>query len=127
MAEFVTSLIIQDNDGFPFTLMRDLVYKSDVLDAALVIPAGFNTDYASIPAIVQLLLPKVGRYDRAAVLHDYLYTMQFCDRGTADRVLKEAMKVLHVPGWRIALIYSGVRSGGWVAWAKHKLDKDVPD
>ena len=35
-----------------------------------------------------------GRGNKAAVIHDYLYTVQIVDRETADKVLEEAMAVI---------------------------------
>lgn len=120
MSEFQTTLDVRDNDGFPFTLLRALVYKSDLLKRTLVVPEGFKTDFASIPAVVWPLIPKVGKYDKAAVVHDFLYQNNGCTREEADGVLREAMRILHVPGWRMSLIYAGVRSGGWLVWGRYR-------
>lgn len=38
-----------------------------------VVPKGFVTDFASVPEILQGLIPPTGRYGKAAVIHDYLY------------------------------------------------------
>lgn len=37
------------------------------------VPKGFITDFASVPRILHSVLPKTGKYGKAAVLHDYLY------------------------------------------------------
>lgn len=37
------------------------------------IPAGFITDFASVPKPLQILISKTGKHGKAAVLHDYLY------------------------------------------------------
>lgn len=39
------------------------------------IPAGFETDGATIPAALRLILAVWGSYGRAAALHDYLYSI----------------------------------------------------
>ncbi len=39
----------------------------------LVVPRGFITDFASVPAALQCILSKTGRYGKAAVIHDYIY------------------------------------------------------
>jgi len=68
--------------------------------------------------------------DRAhgpAVIHDWLYQRpDFEDRAMADAVLYEAMGVNQPElgfqaerTWTRALIYAGVRVGGWVAWRNH--------
>jgi hypothetical protein len=38
----------------------------------VTIPRGFITDGASIPSELQCILPPLGKYGQAAVLHDYL-------------------------------------------------------
>src|SRR4029079_13137851 len=44
------------------------------------VPDGFRTDFASVPRVFVWLIPKYGRYTKAAILHDYL-----CDEANADR------------------------------------------
>lgn len=132
MSKFLSSLIVADDFGLPFELCKDLSYESDKLKRVIVVPGrikdpgdpdfkpGFLTDLASIPLGMWNILPKSGRYDRAAVVHDYLYQFNGCTRAEADAVLKEAMEVLQVGGFRIFMIYSGVRSGGWKSWNRYR-------
>ena len=83
----------------------------------VLIPAGYLTDGASVPKMLQLLLPPWGSYGQAAVLHDYLcehgeimdgFDYSFVGRRYIDGVLSEAMKVLNVSEWKRGLIMSGV-------------------
>lgn len=122
-AEFRSHLIVTDDFGLPYELFQDLVFYSATLDRVITVPKGFQTDLASIPLGLWNLLPKSGRYDRAAVIHDWLYTKNGCTRAEADAVLKEAMEALGVGRVKIWMIYSGVRSGGWHAWGKYR-DRD---
>jgi hypothetical protein len=39
----------------------------------IVVPAGFETDFASIPRVLWIIEPPLGDAGKAAVLHDYLY------------------------------------------------------
>lgn len=93
------------------------------------VPAGFKTDGATVPRFLSLLgvvcvllgywlacylvlwlgllfllgvvwFPPVGRYARAAVLHDYLLALQPDNRHFADREFLRAMKVLKIAAWR---------------------------
>jgi len=43
----------------------------------ITVPAGYRTDFASIPRLVWPLLPPVGRGGKAAIIHDWL-----CDEHT---------------------------------------------
>lgn len=111
-------------NGIDFQLCQNLVYsvgKEDSLEIILV-PEGSVTDFASIPAIFQILLPKsIGR--RAAIIHDYLYRTGglggFYTRQRCDEIFKEALIVLSVPKHKVDLLYTGVRLGGWKTWNRY--------
>lgn len=98
------------------------------------IPAGFLTDFASVPRFFWRIFPPTGQYGKAAVVHDWLYqnrvvivewpdghkTTRLVERSEADGVLYEAMGVLGVDRFTRWGIYAGVRVGGWVAWRKYR-------
>jgi hypothetical protein len=121
-AAFNSPLIVEDDTGFPFTLKEPLSYTSPLLHATLLIPIGFKTDFASIPQILWNILPPVGAYDKAAVVHDFLYAHERITqkRKLADQILREAMEALHVIEWKRKAIYWGVRIGGWWVWHKYR-------
>ncbi len=122
MSEFKSALRFSDNGGYPFTLISPLSYHSTLL-GHIHVPRGFKTDLASIPWFAQPLFHflRVGRYDRAAVVHDFLYATQRHRRSICDRVLLEAMLADGVSPLVAYQIWLGVRLGGWVAWrSDHK-------
>ena len=82
------------------------------------IPAGFETDLASIPRSFMGLIPVNGKHRNAAIVHDYLYVIKpdWCSRSLADSVFLEAMQVLGESRLRRAAMYAAVRVGGWVYW-----------
>ncbi len=85
----------------------------------LIILAGFETDFASIPWIFRLFFsPATGKYRVAALIHDYLYKMQRYARKKCDDIFLFFMKVDGVVWLKRKIIYSGVRAGGWYAWDK---------
>jgi hypothetical protein len=49
----------------------------------IVVPCGFETDFASIPFGVRNLFPALGRWGRPAIIHDFLYRVA----GETERVL----------------------------------------
>ena len=79
-------------------------------------PAGFETDFASVPRLFWRVVPPWGRYSPAAVVHDYLYHTGKVSRIAADRVFLELMAALGVPLWKRQVMYWAVRLGGWLAW-----------
>lgn len=122
MSAFTTKLVFEDDDGLPFTLTAALVYQSVILARVVTVPSGFKTDLASIPRPLWNILPPVGRYDRAAVVHDLLYQQapNGVTRAQADSVLREAMDVCGVSAVTRWLIYTGVRVGGGGVWARYR-------
>lgn len=100
-------------------LSQDFRYSSTRLSTTLTVPRGFDTDLATIPRVLWVVLPKVGRWDRAAVIHDWLYTTGEYTRAQSDAVLYEAMNLDRVPWSRRWIIYLGVRIGGQTAWFEH--------
>lgn len=59
--------------GKRWVLTRPLVYQGE--RQTFVVPVGFVTDFASVPRILMSLVPPIGTWTRAAVLHDWLCTV----------------------------------------------------
>ena len=119
--QFLTKLCFEDLLNRKFRLLSPLVYRAG--DGAIItVPENFVTDLASIPRGLWNILPPIGNYDAAAVLHDRNYTIQDMSRSRADALLREAMEVCGVGRVTRALIWSGVRAGGWKAWRQHTAE-----
>lgn len=60
----------------------------------VTVPAGFVSDLASVPRFLWGVFPRTGRYAYAAIVHDYLYWVQYPDvpREEADKILETAMR-----------------------------------
>lgn len=80
------------------------------------VPAGFVTDFASIPRALWTALPRDGDYVWAAVVHDYLYWFQTTTKDIADDVLNAAMIDFNIPALNRIAIYEGVHLGGSSSW-----------
>lgn len=124
-SSFKTPLRLEFRDDSLFQLTESFEFLSEVTESIIRIPAGFVTDFASIPRVLWNILPPTGRYGKAAVVHDWLY--QTRDAGThkvwrdeADAVLREGMVALKVPWWQRWMIYVGIRIGGGVAWGHYR-------
>lgn len=122
-AQFRTPLRFQDDGGFPYTLTDPLIYDSAIANRTILVPAGFQTDLASIPRGLWNVLPKSGPYDKAAVIHDFLYRYNGCTRAQADGILGEAMQASGVSGWQRWTILLAVRIGGQGIWNKHRAEQ----
>jgi hypothetical protein len=101
-----------DQDDGKWILVKPLIYQSDVAKQTFVVPAGFQTDLASVPRLPVIYLLTGDTSSAAAVVHDWLYTSHQVPRAMADAVLREASQVTGVPGWRRWLMWAGVRLGG---------------
>lgn len=95
---------------------RPLGYRVGETETVIEVPAGFVTDYASIPRAFWQFLPVHGRYGRAAIVHDYLYWTQACTRRQADNIMLIAMTESGVSPNTRSAIYKAVRAGGGKAW-----------
>ena len=111
-------------DNQQWMLYEDLIYSVGNSGVPIKVPAGFVTDFASIPQIFwEMGLSPNGLYSRAAVIHDFLYWSQGCSRSQSDNVLMIAMKESEVPALKRDAIYEGVRVGGGKPWADNAAER----
>jgi hypothetical protein len=68
---------------FDWTLTKGIVVE---LSNGVVteIPAGFETDFTSVPRRLWSIISPIGQYNLAAIIHDYLYTHHIYSRAFAD-------------------------------------------
>jgi hypothetical protein len=78
-------------DGQDSVLTGNLQYQVLQTTFVIVVPAGFVTDFASTPRALWSVIPPTGRYQLAAVVHDFLYWDQGCTREQADAIFRVAM------------------------------------
>lgn len=80
-----------------------------------LVPAGYVTDFASVPRLVWQLVPRFGAYTAATVLHDWLITDALPNgritSRAVDRTFRESMRDLGVSVPRRWLMWAGVRWG----------------
>lgn len=112
MAEFKTPLMVECLTDNSWKLVSDFVFKSDKCIAPIVVPAGFVTDFASVPRLPLAYLLAGDCAHEAAVIHDYLYRTGKADRKTADEIFLEAMGAQGIPAWRRYGMYWAVRLFG---------------
>lgn len=113
-------------DGVHWYVRAPLEWKPKVGNPVIV-PAGFVTDFASVPRPIWSLFPKWGKYGLASVIHDYLYARGFPEREVCDAYMREAMHDLREDEWKINLIYGAVRAGGGVAWRSNAASRTRRD
>lgn len=117
ISKFLDAVQAEQLNGV-WRLLSPLRYQSALLRAIIEVPAGFVTDFSSVPRIPFVYLLVGNTAHAAAVLHDYLYQFHLpgIDRALADSVFYEAMVAHGEPQWRAWTIWSGVRLAGGAAW-----------
>jgi len=128
MSSFTTPLIVTPMpDGRRWKLHRSFEYHVDSRCSNYIIrvPAGFITDFASVPWLFWMVIPSWGKYGKAAVIHDYLYQhhqLHYITEGItitrkeADSIFYGAMLVSGTKSWKAQLMYLAVRWFGFFAW-----------
>lgn len=146
MGLFVTPLDTRQQGKFQHRLLGALAYNDDQF-GGIVVPEGFETDFASVYALRDTacfsagasvctalcpVLPSwaamlalvvalvalalyaivVGYGNKAATVHDYLYSWGRLTRRQADAVLYRGLRAEGVAAWRAWLFWLGVRLGG---------------
>lgn len=119
-AEFPVTLKVEQIDDSHWRLLENFVYHSDFLNKWITVPKGFVTDFASVPRIPVAFWLTGNTAHAAAVVHDWLYTMQFTTRYEADNVFYEACAITGIPLWRRSAMYAGLRVGGGARWNQHQ-------
>jgi hypothetical protein len=125
MGQFPDKLLLEDIDGRQMRVWSRFRYF--ITGGELVtVAAGFVTDFATVPRLFWTLLPASGKYNRAAVIHDWLYARRRIetadggtrkpDRSECDWIFLEALQDCGISWLRRNLMYVAVRSpaGAWV-------------
>ncbi len=75
-----------------------------------IVPAGFQTDFASVPRLLWWFCPPAaGNHAEAAVLHDFLCVTSD-DQPHTDKIFLEAMRVNGVGWLKRTVMYLAVRA-----------------
>lgn len=124
---FISPLRVEQIDDELWQLTEPLVYYSQKLQRSLAVPAGFVTDFASVPRLPFVYWLLGGRASKAAVIHDLLYRIgSGVSRADADAILVEAMEATGQAPWRRRLMWQGLRIGGNSSYQKRALDWKGP-
>jgi tetrahydromethanopterin S-methyltransferase subunit F len=102
------------NGRAKWRLLESLRYRSHLLGRVIEVPAGYETDFASVPRLPLAYMLAGDTGHAAAVIHDFLVDTMVEDAATWDRaaeVFREALRHEGLPGWRIGMMTAGVRMG----------------
>lgn len=116
---FTNSIIGEFVGEDEFKLLQDLTYRNNEIEVTA--KADMVYDMASIPRIFWRVIgsPFIGKYRRAATIHDALYTAQglgIVDKNYADKLFLEMMAEEGVVWWKRYVMYYAVKWFGASAW-----------
>jgi hypothetical protein len=102
---------VEELDHGRWKLLEELEYKG--ARDTFKVPEGFVTDFASVPGAFTWLVPRYGRFTKAAILHDFL-----CDEARGGRFIRSQAdgifrRVMHELGVGFLL--------RWITWAAVRL------
>ena len=125
MAKFLTELDchLKATCENIWILDSSLIYESDIVGPVSV-PAGFETDLASVPRLIVIYELWGNRCHREAVIHDYLYRQDSVPQASklqADRVFLEAMRVRGNPFYIRWFMFAGVAAFAWMSFHRRKV------
>ena len=122
---FESELVARQVADFDWVLVEPLVYRGN--EDLFEVPAGSKTNFASVPAMFQWLIPRSGRYTRAAVLHDHLWSIApAVSLADADGIFRRAMAELEVPFLRRWLMWTAVRAASLLKSRGRDGCHDIP-
>lgn len=77
-------------------LLAEFEYYED--DGTIhTVPAGYVTDFASVPRVFWAIAPPLGPYAKAAVVHDwYCEHPEILGRAKTDKMFYDGMRILNV-------------------------------
>lgn len=124
---FKQELEVVYGDGRTWKVVNefDVYLGPGITDYTIKVPAGFETDFASVPRILWNILPPTDKWGKAAVVHDYIYRSGgrldekvSISRFWADYIFLAGMHTLGVPWWKRYAMFVAVRLFGWRSFRK---------
>lgn len=123
-----TKLILDPISNGKAVLMQDYVYSINGYDIKVF--RGFITDGASVPKSLQWLYNPFGRYIKAAIVHDFLYSSYNntgINRTLADKIFRHIMQETGIDKRTIRRFYIAVRCFGETSWKPKLLNEGYKD
>lgn len=121
--KFLDPLDVRQIGQGRWRLLHEFRFDSAVLGCRLIVDAGRETDFASVPEAPFAKWIAGGYANAESVLHDEAYRVRLFSRAQADALFLEAMSTdgtgLGVPRmkpWRRLAMYAAVRAFGESRW-----------
>lgn len=127
-AKIISELHYHDmEDGVRVELLDPLIAQVGV--DIIRVPAGFVSDFASVPWLFRRFFPSFGAWNGAAIVHDYLYqagavvghdiTREYADRAFLALMLSNPS----CSRFKAHAMYMAVRIGAYGVWYGYRKGK----
>lgn len=118
---------VKPHDGYRYKTCDD--YAMVIDGTSYIVPAGFDTDFASIPKLLWWkIAPHEARLVAPSIVHDYMYACPGdITRKYADEVYYSALVASGVSGGQALQIYYAVRYAGEQFFKKGDSCEDEPE
>lgn len=104
-----------------FEVCHNFSFYSAQHECLIKVTKGFITDFASVPRLPFVYILLGGQGNKAAVIHDWLYSSHEVPRDVADSIFREALEVAGYSALVCGLMWSGVRTFGQKFWDMKNL------
>ena len=118
----IGELMLMNGDTPTSSDWKTWVLEEEMEVGGYVVPVGFMTDFASIPAPLRAIFRSNGApWQRAAVLHDFLYSsVHAINRQHADSNYYWQARRDGTSEWKALAMYLALRIGAGPAWNKNR-------
>lgn len=126
------------NKGRRIRLLEPFIYQDEEEGHIITIPAGFESDYNSVPPGLWNIFPP-WEYPEAAVVHDWLYKHPqglykpasedsiTLSRREVDDIHRRILDLLGASFLKRQAMWLGIRAGGKWAWNRRRHDVSLSD
>ena len=113
-----------EDNGRRLILTTPLIYLDQEKNLYIEVPAGFKTDFNSVPRGLWNVFPP-WQYPEAGVVHDWLYKAPGSfSRGDCDDIHRRILDILGCSWIKRQGAWLVLRSAGWKPWNSYR-SKDV--
>jgi hypothetical protein len=123
IVNFLTQLRVEVLSDETFILTSDFYVMLECIEE-VVVPEGFITDFASVPRLPVIYLAVGNKGHKAAVLHDYLYSIKRYSREACDAYFYHALRESGVNWFYAQAMYRAVRLAGNSFYNAVKTNKE---
>jgi hypothetical protein len=94
-APLIVEVLTAERSGLGVVRLHEIYEATTDTMGLVTIPAGYETDFASIPRIARPFICQMGKCARAALLHDWLLHLD-ANHSRSARVFSEALRASNV-------------------------------